>query len=1325
MGRQVRSLILLFALPLAAQGPGDERVQALVQQLGADSVEEREEASRQLLAIGRPALDALAAAARGDDPERSARAAEILPYIRWGLSENAPTELLTLLGEYETATDEGRSSVLLRLAARREPEAGAALYGAWWDVKDPRIVAGLAMERLGFDSDLAEERLRAMEPEGDPKVLQALAQVRWFRDDPSGAADLFARAAAGGLVAVDPWSRALFDAHRYRELVEAARTWKDLPPAVPFRIVEALFRLGRREDAEDLFRSHLSAQDGELARSFRARDIVLCYGLGRVLLGDEPAEDQGWLPFVVRASIHEGRFDRAEEAWRSLPKEAGREGLLEELLLARGERDLATPAFLAEASEGKADAAALHLRLAVELADTDPDRTRIERRKAALLDPSRVKVIGGPPRPPGGSGFGCWAVPITDVPEDLMFASSPVQVGEFFYYATSKGDLVKTRDPRHPEPTWVYSPQKGPRLNCQGWASGTRLSSPLVARWDGKIAALYTRWACMRSGDTQGSRSGASQSGYVLCVLNEETGREEWTRAFPYFSGARLFPDAGLVTFSQGGLAVFDLERRDWRWSITSSGSGACAAWASGDAVYVGNARGVLAKLRAADGALEWRKAWPVAQAGRCAIEASGERLVYAIAGERLVCLSLADDSVLWETAIPSRDLGDEVLIDADRVVLASTRRGVAAAWRLADGTACWRRRIARGLFSCSWRQMESWICLSAHGGSDGVLVFLDKADGRTLGVWFGRRFLPWESAWFETARGVCVARMDLEHVRMPLRSDEVPTVTWTGALEVSLVHGPAPEEDTVAEAPTTDRMAAISLLEDACAGPSSRDGSAWRALAEACVEVGRSDWAVDPMRKWMLFGDPGLDDVRTMRLRLESAVEEAFRPPVRQLIQEMQAIEDGIESEQAFLKGELPAGKGNDSRIRADLLDLVEEGESALALRRSIALVREGCAEVLPMVASRLVEADDATTLQGIDAIVGLAARYGRQETLFAFLGASVRDAVRVALDQAVRDRAGAVRGAALGALEVLGERQEAEDAEAALRLAMAEGGAMVRLSAIAALARRGAADARKAVLDAIRSADERERRLAIRLAGDLGLEDAVPLLVLEGASPGGHEIQALIAIGTDEAWGKVFTWAEKKGAAHDVIEAMKRSSSPRALAILRSLCRSDDHSVAFQAWNALAEVDSPEARAEAMSFVRLAVRIDPDRIWSMHYLVRAALASGDPGEARTWYDRLASRVSPTSWLAALECDLLVAEGDLDRARASRIAAEGGILRARAIDPDLSALPRSQAELWLSPEAIAEPAKAIPLLEEALRLDPRDSQAAAMLNAARGGVGR
>lgn len=1304
--------LLLFALPLGAQGPDTERIEALVHQLGAEDSEMREAASDELREIGRPALDALTRAARSADPEVRIRAADLLPRIRWGLQDDCPDAIRALLVSFETADAARRAEVLRQLAAMRDPAAAGPLYAAWWDVSDPKVLASLARARIDADTDLVEERLRAVEAQGDPDVLLALATTRRFREDASEAADLYARVAKG-----EAWAQALFDARRYEELVKESASTHWGTGGIPLRIVESLYRLGRRDEAEGNVRSILARPGKNDKRGLETMKLATRYGSSRRFLTAPEGERVAGAELAARGWILEREFDCAEAAWRRIEDPAASREVLLALLEARGDLDLLTPAFLAEAVSHETGAAARHLRLSSERQADDPDTARIERKKAHLLDPSSVEEQHAPSET--GSGFGGAVVARPEVPRDLLFASDPVRIGEFWYFANRDGDLVKTGDPASPRPAWVYSPPKGNRVNCRGWAFAYRLGKPAVARWNGKLVALFSRVACTGSGDERQSSTSSTPAGYVLCVLDEETGHEAWSRIFPYFKGGRLFPDEGLVAFADAGLVLFDLARRDWKWSITGL-EGLAACWVQGDAVYLGLGSGVLARLSAADGSLLWRKSWPSIYGGRPTLEGAASRLLFCVGRERLVCLSIEDDRVLWESQFPSVETRVVLLTDEERVYVCSETRASVVAYSLADGSLCWRRRARRYAGAARWGLADKTLFVASMGDSPGACTILDPPTGSVLGAAYGPTFRS-SSSWFEGGGLLFCAPSESDSSRLSFRGPVPGTDRAPLLLACRFVPGPAPVELGALDPPTDeDPLAVISLLEDACAGRYARDGGAWRALAEACLKAGHAEWAVEPTRRWMLFSEPDAEELREWSARVDLASATQQAPMVGDLSRELSRMADDLERERAFRAGRFdgdplsPVPPGF-----RDCFEFVEEGPPDLAIRRAAALAREGCLEALPLLAKHLDAADDQDALVAMAAIVreGTGSS-GTDSKFLSFSRRATVDSIRDALMRAAERRTGPPRGAALAILDLMGDAPEAQDSDAALRAAFTEGDPILRLAAAAALARRGSEDARRVVLDAIGVPSGEERKLAVWLAMHLRMEDAVGLLSAENRADYASDRAALASIGTEEAWDKVLDWAEssKGDLSSDLARAMGQSGKPRALELLLSTMRkSTDHRRVCLACGGLLEAEAPEARDAALQFLREYLRMDTDSLSETYTLAKAALADARLDEARLRFTQLQARVSPSWWFAALESELLAAERDLDGAREARRVAVERLLRSRAIEPESSKLLVDHARLWLSPKAIAEPERAIPLLEEALRLDPRHEGASRM----------
>jgi hypothetical protein len=75
-------LALVISLPSPAdEAPSKEKIDKLIEQMGSDDFKERDKATKDLSAIGVPALEALRKAAKSDDAEVRKRAEEIIPKI--------------------------------------------------------------------------------------------------------------------------------------------------------------------------------------------------------------------------------------------------------------------------------------------------------------------------------------------------------------------------------------------------------------------------------------------------------------------------------------------------------------------------------------------------------------------------------------------------------------------------------------------------------------------------------------------------------------------------------------------------------------------------------------------------------------------------------------------------------------------------------------------------------------------------------------------------------------------------------------------------------------------------------------------------------------------------------------------------------------------------------------------------------------------------------------------------------------------------------------------------------------------------------------------
>src|SRR5207248_721282 len=111
------SRLLLAAAVIASVGmllPGEEpakppskaEIMKLVQQLGDNDFDKREEASQKLWALGEATEPALQDATKSDDAEVSRRARELLDKFKWGIYPDTPKGVAEAISRYQGA-DQG------------------------------------------------------------------------------------------------------------------------------------------------------------------------------------------------------------------------------------------------------------------------------------------------------------------------------------------------------------------------------------------------------------------------------------------------------------------------------------------------------------------------------------------------------------------------------------------------------------------------------------------------------------------------------------------------------------------------------------------------------------------------------------------------------------------------------------------------------------------------------------------------------------------------------------------------------------------------------------------------------------------------------------------------------------------------------------------------------------------------------------------------------------------------------------------------------------------------------------------------------------------
>ena len=1332
-------LLAAASLPLLAQEGDAEHIARIVRQLGSEDRDLREAASREILEIGRPAVNALREAAKGSDPVLSQRANELYPYVRWGVGNNCPKTILDLLARFEGAAADRRAQALRELAGMPDVDAADALRVAWWDVEDPALLAELARTvakrpREPFrkdptlDPDAVELRLKALEPGDDPQVLSARAEARRRRGDAAGACELYARIDQG---LDDPalcarWGDALFRAHRCSDAAEVLSHALDEDGSATFRRIECLYRAGRRDDAESALTQALRDFPEEQRRSLA--ELALSHGSARLIVERPAGAAEADPSMAAQAWIRLGKLDRAEEAWRHIvddseegrPRAHGQEErrrTLGLLLDARGEAYLLTPAFLEEALSPTPADAERHRRLAASIEATDPGTALREWKKARLLDPSSEECGRAIERlgPRVVDARGCWITEVPAPPVELLFATSPVRLGDFYYYMNMEGDVLKVRDPLDPAPEWVYSPPHTPLRSFRGFSLEGWLEEPHFALGGGKLLALFHEIYCA-TGPDGGDRL---PERYRLCVVDAASGHEEYTRAFPSEEGeAALWPESGVVTLVGTGLSVFDIASRAWRWTVSDLGQGHEAVWVQGDAVYVGSSSGDLRRLRLSDGSLVWRKKFPGTPRWGVELRGAGGRLLFHPQGQHLVALSLADDQVLWEMQ-PREIANDTLLSDEEHAYVLTMANAYVEAVSLTDGKVAWECVPCRGFDprGCVLSDHALWF------GELGKQVCLDKASGRVLWVdASGGR--PYSGAWFVPAGDTLYA----SGADRPRPWSERDRWFREAASLTAVRLSPGPDAPAPALPKDEDATAEVSLLEDACYGPSVRDGEAWLALARAMISTGHWEVATDAVRMGILLSATADREAEEWAGRIgdEAGKEKGDWERLRTLEFELKRMGESLKLEEAVRSAQpLPAENGSMPGFHGFVRVLLDPSPE-VTFRRAISMSKTGYGyAAAPFLARALGDVPEPLAMEA----VGLLLFAGiESEDCSRLWGGSPFDRPAPStgdLEAALRARLegpeGAVRGAALAMLELMGSAVPEQKTDASLRAAFASEDRRARLAAAAALARRG--DAKRAILEAIRSDDRWLRRVAVWIAGNLRMQEAVDALPSQGAQPGGPDLEALAEIGTSEAWDKVFRTLEVwRGFDRSLEVFLSRSRAPRGVDALARLARDSDRlSEQERAFAGLVWMDTRASRLAAMDFARRVLHLLPDHVACLGAMVRGRLEQADAQGATAFLERLEGVHAPSPWLFGLRSRVLASKGDLDGARESRRRAEACLDRAEAVSPGSYMRLVERAKLYLEPEAIADRATARALLEKAMALAPRDPEVLRLLETADG----
>jgi len=276
-------------VPLAAV------VDSLIRDLGAEPYHVRERATRTLHRIGSPALEALRAAAKTDDPEVRVRAREILRKVELGIGPDWPAEIILLMRHYDQHAEHQRYTILQRIQSALGAEATPFLLRRIAEGSQQEANYALNFLQRSDDPDVARQVLAVV---GEPKNDSQRQAVSWARAR-TGAGIVDLSAVAAKLEpklepdqAVEDALRKLgadLGAGKLQAVADAAARLATKAPADPrplYLQAQALAGLDKDREAAALRTRALALNSKSRKPHYAAAMFLLARGLRRLATGE-------------------------------------------------------------------------------------------------------------------------------------------------------------------------------------------------------------------------------------------------------------------------------------------------------------------------------------------------------------------------------------------------------------------------------------------------------------------------------------------------------------------------------------------------------------------------------------------------------------------------------------------------------------------------------------------------------------------------------------------------------------------------------------------------------------------------------------------------------------------------------------------------------------------------------------------------------------------------------------------------------------------------------------------------------------------------------
>lgn len=317
-----------------AQDTGDlaARIGTLIRDLGDGSYKVRQAAASELRKIGYPAVSALEAAAKSDDPEVAALAAAVLKDARLGVTPAWPESIVKEVRRYDTLAAAARNTLIRRIVSEVKADAVPFLLARLGsgDKADGESVCGALKECS--DDGLAARMVELLKEPRNEWQARALAWAYQCRKQPQEALRVLVSCRVEGEPRQSVIEQAVKDligwlkAKDYDEAAKIAAGFAQAAPAearLLYLHAAALRRLGSDKEAGEIEGRAIELNPGEESPHYTAGEMLMELGMDdlsrrewEAILKIAPADDvydiNAWMRLAQLAERGGRRLEAAK-----------------------------------------------------------------------------------------------------------------------------------------------------------------------------------------------------------------------------------------------------------------------------------------------------------------------------------------------------------------------------------------------------------------------------------------------------------------------------------------------------------------------------------------------------------------------------------------------------------------------------------------------------------------------------------------------------------------------------------------------------------------------------------------------------------------------------------------------------------------------------------------------------------------------------------------------------------------------------------------------------------------------------------------------------